>query len=31
MKVTDTAVHKIDGTALHWEEENGKWNKVPTS
>jgi hypothetical protein len=32
MKVTDTAVHKIDGKPLYnWKEENGKWNKVPTS
>jgi hypothetical protein len=30
MKVTDTAVHKIDGKPLYnWKEENGKWNKVP--
>ena len=32
MTVTDTAVHKIDGKPLYnWKEENGKWNKVPTS
>jgi hypothetical protein len=32
MKVTDTAVHKIDGKSLYnWKEENGKWNKVPVS
>lgn len=32
MKVTDTAVHKIDGKPLYnWKEENGKWNKVPAS
>ena len=32
MKVTDTAVHKIDGKPLYnWKEENGKWNKVPVS
>ncbi len=32
MKVTDTGVHKIDGKPLYnWKEENGKWNKVPTS
>src|SRR5213593_803627 len=32
MKVTDTSVHKIDGKPLYnWKEENGKWNKVPTS
>ena len=32
MKVTETAVHKIDGKPLYnWKEENGKWNKVPTS
>ena len=32
MKVTDAAVHKIDGKPLYnWKEENGKWNKVPTS
>jgi len=32
MKVTETAVHKIDGKPLYnWKEENGKWNKVPAS
>ena len=32
MKVTETSVHKIDGKPLYnWKEENGKWNKVPTS
>ena len=32
MKVTDTAVHKIDGKPVYnWKEENGKWNKVPVS
>jgi hypothetical protein len=32
MKVTNTSVHKIDGKPLYnWKEENGKWNKVPTS
>src|SRR6266511_517538 len=32
MKVTDTAVHKINGKPLYnWKEENGKWNKVPVS
>jgi hypothetical protein len=32
MKVTDTAVHKVDGKPLYnWKEENGKWNKVPAS
>ena len=32
MKVTETSVHKIDGKPLYnWEEENGKWNKVPAS
>ena len=32
MTVTDTAVHKVDGKPLYnWKEENGKWNKVPTS
>src|SRR5712672_4033841 len=32
MKVTDTSVHKIDGKPLYdWKEDNGKWNKVPTS
>jgi len=32
MKVTETAVHKIDGRPLYnWKEENGKWNKVPVS
>ena len=32
MKVTDRAVHKIDGKPLYnWKEENGKWNKVPAS
>jgi hypothetical protein len=32
MKVTDTAVHKVDGKPLYnWKEENGKWNKVPVS
>ena len=31
MKVTDTAVHKIDGKPLYnWKEENGKWKKVST-
>ena len=30
MKVTETAVHKIDGKPLYdWKEENGKWHKVP--
>ena len=30
MKVTDTAVHKVDGKPLYdWKEENGKWKKVP--
>jgi len=29
MKVTDTAVHKVDGKPLYdWKEENGKWKKV---
>ena len=32
MKVTETAVHKIDGKPVYnWKEENGKWNKVPVS
>jgi hypothetical protein len=32
MKVTETAVHKIDGKPLYnWKEENGKWKKVPVS
>ena len=32
MKVTDTAVHKVDGKPLYnWKEESGKWNKVPAS
>src|SRR5436305_4028999 len=32
MKVTDTAVHKIDGKPLYnWKEQNGKWSKVPVS
>ena len=32
MKVSDTAVHKVDGKPLYnWKEENGKWNKVPAS
>jgi hypothetical protein len=32
MKVTDTSVHKIDGKPLYnWKEENGNWNKVPSS
>ncbi len=32
MKVTETAVHKINGKPLYnWKEENGKWNKVPVS
>ena len=32
MKVTDTAVHKVDGKPLYnWKEENGKWKKVPVS
>jgi len=32
MKVTDTAVHKMDGKPLYnWKEENGKWKKVPVS
>ena len=32
MKVTDTAVHKVDNKPLYnWKEENGKWNKVPVS
>ena len=32
MKVTETAVHKIDGKPLYnWKEENGKWDKVPVS
>jgi hypothetical protein len=30
MKVTDTAVHKVDGKPLYnWKEKNGKWKKVP--
>ena len=30
MKVTDTALHKIEGKPLYnWKEENGKWHKVP--
>jgi hypothetical protein len=29
MKVTETAVHKVDGKPLYnWKEENGKWKKV---
>jgi len=32
MKVTDTAVHKVDNKPLYnWKEENGKWHKVPVS
>jgi hypothetical protein len=32
MRVTETAVHKIDGKPLYnWKEENGKWQKVPAS
>jgi hypothetical protein len=32
MAVTETSVHKVDGKPLYnWKEENGKWNKVPTS
>jgi hypothetical protein len=32
MKVTETAVHKIDGKPLYnWKEENGKWQKVPAT
>ena len=32
MKVTEAAVHKIDGKPLYnWKEENGKWQKVPAS
>jgi hypothetical protein len=32
MKVTDTAVHKVDGKPLYnWKEKNGKWKKVPVS
>ena len=32
MKVTDTAVHKIDGKPLYnWKEENGTWQKTPAS
>lgn len=32
MKVTETAVHKIDGKPLYnWKEENGKWQKVPAA
>ena len=32
MKVTETAVHKIDGKPLYnWKEENGKWEKVPAA
>src|SRR6266436_2755871 len=32
MKVTDTAVHKVNGKPLYnWKEENGKWQKVPAS
>jgi hypothetical protein len=32
MKVTDTAVHKVDNKPLYnWKEDNGKWNKVPVS
>jgi hypothetical protein len=32
MKVTDTAVHKVDSKPLYnWKEENGKWNKVPVN
>jgi hypothetical protein len=32
MKVTETAVHKIDGKPLYnWKEENGTWHKVPAS
>ena len=32
MTVTETSVHKVDGKPLYnWKEENGKWNKVPTS
>ena len=29
MRVTETAVHKVDGKPLYdWKEENGKWKKV---
>jgi hypothetical protein len=29
MKVTETAVHKVDGKPLYnWKEEDGKWKKV---
>src|SRR5881398_2110868 len=32
MKVTETAVPKIDGKPLYnWKEENGKWQKVPAA
>jgi hypothetical protein len=32
MKVTETAVHKIDGKPLYnWKGENGKWQKVPAT
>ena len=32
MKVTDTAVHKIDGKPLYnWKEEKGVWKKVKVS
>ena len=32
MKVTDRAVHKIDGKPLYdWKEKDGKWQKVPAS
>ena len=32
MKVTDTAVHKIDGKPLYdWKEKDGKWERVPAS
>jgi hypothetical protein len=32
MKVTETAVHKVDGKPLYnWKEKNGKWKKVPVS
>lgn len=32
MKVTETAVHKIDGKPLYnWKEENGTWQKVPAA
>jgi hypothetical protein len=32
MKVTETAVHKVEGKPLYnWEEKDGKWKKVPVS